>query len=123
MHGFRVECCRISEYRMTSIVEVRLTRGWHNRCSGKTRQQGRRVVIGSGSSAGVARRFGGGGLHLSDGGSFGGTELPFSQRAKGRAADKVAWERLGGAFTGLISSHKPIRACLFCNAKSAADSW
>jgi len=49
-----------------------------------------KVVIGSGSSAGVAKRFGGGALTLSDGGSFGGTELPISQGAKGRAADKAS---------------------------------
>ena len=53
-------------------------------------KKGRRVVIGSGSSAGVAKRFGGGALHLSDGGSFGGTELPKqSKEQKGEAADKA----------------------------------
>jgi hypothetical protein len=54
----------------------------------------------------VARRFGGGALHLSSGGSFGGTELPITViERKGEAADEAPCQRLGGASTGLISSH------------------
>jgi len=69
-----------------------------------TRRQ--KVVNRVSSLIEVARRFGGGALHLSSGGSFGGTELPVTVRGhKGEAADEAPCQRLGGASAGLISSH------------------
>ena len=53
----------------------------------------------------VVRCFGGGALHLSSGGSFGGTELPITVRGhKGEAADETTWKRLGGASQDLSAA-------------------
>ena len=55
----------------------------------------------------VVRCFGGGALHLSSGGSFGGTELPIT--VEGHRARLLVRRPVEarGSLAGLISSHKP----------------
>ena len=52
------------------------------KASNDKKQKGKKEQSGSGSETTVARCFGGGISHLSDGGSFGGTELPGRSKSK-----------------------------------------
>lgn len=63
---------------------------------------------GSGSETAVARCFGGGTSHLSDGGSFGGTESPGPSKSKRQGLLMDGLTRLGGALQDLSAARKPI---------------
>ena len=60
--------------------------------------------FGSGSETTVARHFGGGALHLSDGGSFGGTELPKRSKSKRQGAVGRRPDEARGSLAGSTSS-------------------
>src|SRR5437016_4430266 len=91
------------------------------------KQKGKKQ-FGSGSETAVARRFGGGALHLSDGGSFGGTELPGQSKSKEAGLLIDGLMRLGGASQDLSAARKPSRTgqssslSKYKGEESAADS-
>src|SRR5439155_22619568 len=92
------------------------------------KQKGKKQ-FGSGSETAVARRFGGGALHLSDGGSFGGTELPGQSKSKEAGLLIEGLMRLGGASQDLSAARKPFRtgqssslSIKYKGEESAADS-
>ena len=64
---------------------------------------------GSGSETTVARCFGGGISHLSDGGSFGGTELPKRSKSKKAGAVGRRPDEARGSLAGSISSPQAYR--------------
>ena len=76
--------------------------------SNDKKQKGKKQS-GSGSETTVARCFGGGISHLSDGGSFGGTELPGRSKSKRQGLLMDGLTRLGGALQDLSAAHKPIK--------------
>ena len=67
-------------------------------------KKGRGQLNGSGSATEVERRFGGGTFHLSDGGSFGGTESPKTVESKKAGLLIGGLTEVRGSLAGLISS-------------------
>jgi hypothetical protein len=70
--------------KLKSLLKLRLNRGAGTIIAKASNDKSRRVKeqSGSGSATTVAKCFGGGISHLSDGGSFGGTELPGQSKSK-----------------------------------------
>jgi hypothetical protein len=69
-----------------------------------TKRHKGKKAIRSGSETTVARHFGGGALHLSDGGSFGGTELPKRSKSKKAGAVGRRPDEARGSLAGSTSS-------------------
>ena len=89
-----------------SLLKGRLNRDAGTIIAKASNDKSKRVKeqSGSGSETTVARCFGGGISHLSDGGSFGGTELPGRSKSKRQGLLMDALYEARGSLAGSISS-------------------